>query len=253
MRPRRIIPIARALLAITLVAALAGCSAFQRQPREGDRVLLHVVQEDESLADVADDYYGNSRRARDIRRFNDLDRGEDPEPGAELRIPMTPKDMEALGRRRRARVPYAAGVDLVAERSFVDASIKFREAIELDPRFAEARYNLGATYQRMKAHEKALEEFKEAAELRPDNPTYCFAVGGSYFHLERYRRAADEFRRALKLDPFHLQARYSLAATLEKLGRTSEARREWRKYLDLDSTSAWADEARSRLEKLGEQ
>lgn len=233
--------------AIALAALLAGCA-----PRHGpnDRVLRHVVEDGESLEDVAADFYGSTRRAREIRRFNDIDRGEEPAAGRELRIPMTPDDMVFLERRRRARVPYNAGLELVAKGSYLDASTRFREAVELDPDFAAAHYNLGTTYQRMKAGEKAHEQFEKAVDLRPDNADYHFALGGSCFHLERYRRAAREFRRALDIDPFHLQARFSYAATLEKLGRLDDARREWRRYLELDDSSAWADKARTRLEAL---
>jgi tetratricopeptide (TPR) repeat protein len=235
---------------LAAVGALSGCAAFVRQPGPDDRVMRHVVGAGESIEDVALDYYGDEDRARDIRRFNGIDRGRDPEPGTELRIPMTPDDLQALERRRAARAAYERGLRLVAEKSYLDASVSFRNAVELDPDFAEARYNLGTTYQRMGVHEKALEQFEEAAKLRPDKVDYRFAVGGALFHLERYRRAVRELRRALDLDPFHLRARFSMAAALERLGRIDEARAEWRRYLQADEESAWADEARARLEAL---
>jgi tetratricopeptide (TPR) repeat protein len=239
-----------AIVIAAAVSTLAGCAAFQHRPGPDDRVLRHQVAPEESLEDVATTYYGDSDRAGDLRRFNDLDRGEEPEAGTELRIPMTPDDMRALERRRAARMAYRRGLDLVKEKSYLDASVSFREAVELDPDFAKARYNLGTTYQRMGAHEKALAQFEEAVELQPDNADYRFAVGGALFHLERYRRAVKALRRTLDLDPFHLEARFSLAASLEKLGRYNEARAEWRRYLQADDSSAWADEARERLEAL---
>lgn len=247
VRPR---PAAAVAVAFSL-AIIAGCATHR--PGPDDRVLRHVVAEDETLADLADDYYGNPRRAGDIRRFNDIDRGDAPAPGTELRIPMTPRDMETLERRRAARIPYNEGLELVADGDYLDASVRFREAVELDARFAEARYNLGAVYQRMGTYEKAFDEFEEAAQLRPDNADYRFAAGGARFHLEQYDRAVREFRRALDIDPFHLRARYSLAAALEKLGRTRDAREQWRHYLKLDDDSAWADKARARLEALEAQ
>jgi tetratricopeptide (TPR) repeat protein len=245
----------RILLGVVVLASmsLAGCSGLRRAPSDDDRVLRHVVQPDETLEDLADDYYGNTRRAREIRRFNDIGRGDDVKPGTELRIPMTGGDMVTLQRRRTARGPYNKGLALAERGSLLDASVEFREAVELDPRFAEACFNLGVTYQRMGAHEKALEQFRDAVGLRSENADYCYALGGSYFHLERFDRAVKEFRRALKLDPFHLKARYSFAASLEKVGKTRDARREWRKYIQLDPSSAWADKARARLDALEAQ
>lgn len=238
-------------MALAAAALVAGCAGPRHGPN--DRVLSHVVEEGESLEDVAAEYYGSTRRAREIGRFNDIDRGEEPVAGSELRIPMTSKDMAFLERRRRARVPYNAGLELVTEGSWLDASVRFREAIELDPDFAEAHYNLGTTYQRMKSQEKARDEFEKAVHLRPDDADYHFALGGACFHLEHYRQAEREFRRALDIDPFNLRARFSYAATLEKLGREDAARREWRRYLELDDSSEWADKARARLEALGGQ
>jgi tetratricopeptide (TPR) repeat protein len=249
-RIRETLYAALCVAALAAPAGMIGCSAFERRGAGEERVLVHVVGEGDTVEDIADDYYGDRGRARDIRRFNDIGRGEEAAAGAKLRIPMKPKDMETLERRRSARVPYDRGIDLAAKGSFLDATVKFREAIELDPRFAEAHFNLGVAYQRIKANKKALDELREAVRLHPDDADYRYAVGGAYFHLERYDRAVGEFERAIALDPFHAKARYSLAATLEKLGRVEEARRAWERYLQVDDSSEWADEARARLEKL---
>jgi tetratricopeptide (TPR) repeat protein len=241
----------RAAAVVIVMAAMLHWGCATHRPGPDDRVLRHVIAEDESVEDLADEYYGDAGRAREIRRFNDIGRGDDPDAGTELRVPMTPDDLAALERRRAARVPYNAGLKLVRDGSYLDASVRFREAVELDPRFAQGHYNLGAAYQRMGANEKALDEFEEAASLRPKNADYRFAVGGAYFHLEKIDRAVREFRRALEIDPFHLQARYSLAVALEDAGRLDDARAEWRRYLEIDSDSAWADRARARLDALG--
>jgi tetratricopeptide (TPR) repeat protein len=253
-RHQRNRPLALMLVAaIAAIAAAAGCTMLERRPGEGDRVLSHVVRPGETLEDLADDYYGDPRRAREIRRFNDIDRGETPEPGAKLDIPMSAKDMQTLDRRRRARVPYNEGLELVEGGSVLDASTLFRRAIDLDPRFAEAHYNLGATYVRMKAYEKARDSFKKAAKLRSDNADYRYAIGSAHFHLERYDRAANEFRKALKIDPYHLKAAYSIALAYEKMQHSKRAKKYWRLYLRLDDSSEWADEARKRLQSRESQ
>jgi tetratricopeptide (TPR) repeat protein len=245
------IPVAVAYIALLgAVALTAGCTALQRRDVETERVLVHVVEPGETVERLADDYYGDARREREIRRFNDLDREEPIEAGTQLRIPVTPADLETLQRRRAARVPYSEGRDLAQKGSFLDASTRFREAVELDPRFAEAYFNLGVTYQRIKAWERSLEELEAAIKLRPENPDYRFALGSTLFYMESYDRAVPEFRKALDLDPFHAKARFSLAVSYEKAGRVADAKREWRRYLEVDDESEWADQAREHLEKL---
>lgn len=252
-RLRGVVHAALCAAVLAVPAAMTGCSAFQRHDVADERVLVHVVKEGDTVEGIADDYYGDRKRAREIRRFNDVARGEEVEVGTKLRVPMAPKDMETLERRRGARAPYNRGLGLAEKGSYLDASVAFREAVELDPRFAEAHFNLGVAYQRIKANDKALDELREAARLRPDNADYHYAVGGAYFRVERYRHAIDSFERAIKIDPFHAKARYSLAVALEKLGRVREAREAWRRYLQIDDSSEWADEARSHLEKLESQ
>jgi tetratricopeptide (TPR) repeat protein len=235
-----------ALVALVAIATIPGCGPRTRKPVEGERVLRHEVAEGESLEKIADDYYGDADRSDEIREFNLLE-SDDVEPGDVVRIYMTPEDMEVLGRRKKARIPYNAGLDLVSRGSYLDAVNRFREAIELDPRFTEAIYNLGVTYQKLNAHDKAIDQFQLAAGLNPRDPDYYFAIGNSYFHEGRYPEAITSFERALDLDQRHLKAQYALAATLEKSGQTSRAITAWRRYLEMDNDSEWAKRARDRL------
>lgn len=239
-------------LLFSVVAAIAviwGCGYKSRKPVEGEKVLTHVVEDGETLETIADDYYGNPQRAQEISEFNLLETDELTE-GDVVRIYMDPEDMEALVQRKKARVPYNAGLDMVRRGAYVDAIAEFQEAVELDPDFAEAIYNLGVTYQKLDSHEKAIEQFGVAVKMRPEDAEYYYAMGNSYFHLERYDRAVRSFERALATNPNYLKAQYSLAASLEKTGNTARARREWQRYLDMDSDSEWADRARARLAEL---
>jgi tetratricopeptide (TPR) repeat protein len=242
----------RALASLAVVAALTaytGCAQKTRTPVEGEKVLTHEVTGDETLESIADTYYGDPDRGDEIRKFNLLE-SDELAAGDVVRVYMNPEDMEALAQRKRARVPYNAGLNLAAQGAYLEAITEFKVAVDLDPDFAEARYNLGVTFQKLDAHEKAVEQFERAISLRSKNPDYHYAMGNSYFHLQRYDRASREFERALKLNANHLKSQYSLAASLEKSGNTTRARREWRRYLELDGDSEWAERARARLAEL---
>jgi tetratricopeptide (TPR) repeat protein len=244
-RPFRIV----VLLGIAVLLAVLGCAGKTRKAVEGEKVLTHVVSTNETLESIADDYYGDPKRADEIRDFNLLET-DDPTEGEVVRVYMTPEDLEALARRKEARVPYNAGLDMVRRGSYLDAVSQFKRAIELDPGFAEAAYNLGVTFQKLDSHEKAIGQFEDAIELRPENPQYYFALGNSYYHLQRYDRAVRSFEQALSVNPADLKAQFSLALSLEKSGNKARARREWQRYLDMDGDSEWAERARARLAEL---
>lgn len=97
-----------------------------------------------------------------------------------------------------------------------------------------------------------------AATRLADAPASAFAdLSGAYLaRAERSHAVGDLIEaleagsRAVEAEPENRAARFNLALSLERLFLRGEAAEEWRNYLALDSSSKWADEARSRLEKL---
>jgi tetratricopeptide (TPR) repeat protein len=245
---------ARRMWICAWLLAVAGfawsCSGSGRRGSgEEDRVYSHTVKPGETLTEIADDYYGDPSRARALIKFNDLDTDQ-VRPGAVIRIPMDGKDVAHLKTREMAREPYNRGLAMVEGGAYLDAVQQFQESLEIDPDFVDARYNLGVTLQKMKSYDKAIDQFKQAIRARPEEPAYHFALGNAYFHLERYQDAAACFDEVMERDGAHLKAQYSLAMCYEKMGENDMARRAWQRYLELDGDSAWATEARKRLNSL---
>ncbi len=230
---------------------LQSCARRVRAPDDGGRVILHRVGENESLEQIAEDYYGDPDRANDLRDYNELSKGT-PSSGTYIHVPLTQAELVALERREKARVPYNEGLKLAARGAFVDAVERFKESLATDPDFFDARYNLGVTYQNMKAYDQALEQFRRLARTRKGDAKYAFAAGYCYFYMDRYDQAVKWFKKVLALEPDHAQAQFALAATYEKKGDVEQARIAWRRYLQIDSGSEWAAEARKRLESLGQ-
>jgi len=225
-----------------------GCGG-QRGVGPEDRIYSHSVKPGETLAEIADEYYGDPSRARSLMSFNELSE-EVPTPGTVIRIPMSTEDVAHLRVRERAREPYNRGLVLAENGSYLDAIQQFQTSLSIDPQFIDARYNLGVTFQKLKSYEKALGEFKTVVRKRPDVPEYHFALGNSYFYLGRYDDAADAFEDVVERDPYYRKAQYSLAVCYEKMGEKTKAKRAWQRYLEIDTGSAWATEARKRLSAL---
>jgi tetratricopeptide (TPR) repeat protein len=64
------------------------------------------------------------------------------------------------------------------------------------------------------------------------------------------QRALDLLERAVRLDPNRTEAWFNLGLAAEATGQRSRAMEAWTRTLALDSTSGWANEARTHLENL---
>jgi len=237
---------------LILVAALtlaAGCVRLGGGPGENAAVYEHRVKEGETLESVSRQYYLESGQSDRIAEFN-LITDEEITPGMTLRVPMTEPEVERLKTREKARVPYNKGLSLAENGAYIDAVQHFKEALEVDPEFADAHYNTGVSLQMMKSYDKATDSFERAIRYDPENPDYQYALGSCYFHQQSYRSAADAFERTIELRASYLKALYSLAVCYEKLERPEKARETWRRYLEFDDDSVWATEARKHLADL---
>jgi tetratricopeptide (TPR) repeat protein len=94
--------------------------------------------------------------------------------------------------------------------------------------------------------ELAEKEVGAGVEIHNDLGVAYFEAGGE----SRLQEAMLEFRHALEIDPSFAPAVFNLAIFHERTGAMPEAESQWRRYLQLDSSSAWSDEANTRLRNL---
>jgi tetratricopeptide (TPR) repeat protein len=144
---------------------------------------------------------------------------------------------EDLGRRRRrepepALACYERGVDLELDdpREAADA---YRQALELDPAFADAHLNLGRLLHEAGKTIEAEAHYRRALEARPEDPIALFNLGVALQDLRRLAEAAETYEKALELDPELADAHYNLAVVYEELGRKRSAIRHLKSYKSL--------------------
>jgi tetratricopeptide (TPR) repeat protein len=108
-------------------------------------------------------------------------------------------------RRNRPDFAYSAGthneigVFYYVRESYREAIEEFKKAVSIDPRFAEAYFNMGST---------------------------CSAIGQAQDAISCYRKV-------IQLEPRHSYGHWNLAVNLEKAGDIEGAVRHWKKYMDL--------------------
>ena len=124
---------------------------------------------------------------------------------------------------------------------------------------AEARAALGAALLVLGDTNNGVLALEAAAQMSPDNAFIQNDLTAAYLARSRREGGAQDLARAisaaglaLKSNPDLIEALFNRALGLEMLGPASAARDAWNAYLKRDASSAWADEARRRLELLAE-
>jgi tetratricopeptide (TPR) repeat protein len=114
------------------------------------------------------------------------------------------------------------------EGDYTRAAESFERALEVDPAFNEARFNLGISYLRLGAKDaeyrrKARAEFHKMLAVNPQVADAHHALGEVAFLERDFAGAAASFRTAVKLAPSHATAWHDLGAALLELQRHAEA------------------------------
>jgi tetratricopeptide (TPR) repeat protein len=247
-------PLAALLLFVLLVA---GCAkrvtppvADEVPPPVDGQYLDHTVADGETLAQVADNYYGNPSLSARIAADNGIGDPERIIPGSVLRLRFTPDEWESARKRSAALVPYNKGVDLLAKERLAEAEKQFRLALDTAPGLVAAQYNLALVLLKRGKTEEALTLLEDLANRRPTDTDFLFAWGNALFQAARFDEAAVQFQAALAVDPELKRAAFGLARSLQEGQHVAEAIAAWNLYLELDATSSWAAAARRNLKIL---
>lgn len=109
------------------------------------------------------------------------------------------------------------------------AIAEFDAAININPNFAQAHYNLAFALVLAGRHEESLPCLDKAERLSPRDPllfAFCAVRAQALFHIGEYDRSLQEARRSSRQSNVHANARALLVAVLGQLGRLDEARSE---------------------------
>lgn len=112
---------------------------------------------------------------------------------------------------------------------FDEAIYMYNKALEKDPKFYKAHYNLGYIYLAQDKPNMALSEFKKSVKYKDGFSYGYYNMGCAYLKLKQYRNARFNFFRAMDLKADEPMVYYNLAYTFKKMNNEKQAQ----KYLDL--------------------
>ena len=90
------------------------------------------------------------------------------------------------------------------------AQEEFIKALEIDPEYADAHYNLGLLFHRQGELDEAVNHYKKAILHGGNNPRPHNNLGVAYATMGKTREAEEEYQKALKIDPSFDDARVNL-------------------------------------------
>jgi Flp pilus assembly protein TadD len=151
-----------------------------------------------------------------------------------LRVTSGPRSTDEMGNLLLQVVPTSA-----TDRSRLMQSL-LEHAVEVNPRSARARNELGGALLKAGRTPDAVRHFKRATELSPDDPYLLFNLGKALAAAGAGTDAARAFQQALTLNPDFAEAHDELGVLLFAAGRLDDAIAHLRKAVDLAPGSAVA-------------
>jgi tetratricopeptide (TPR) repeat protein len=109
---------------------------------------------------------------------------------------------------------FKSGEEYAAQKNYSAAVIQYRNAIQQDPRFGEARYKLAIAYAQTGDLKNSLYESVRAADLLPDRPEIQLHAAGLLLLARRFPDARARAEEVLKRDPKNVQAQVALGNAL---------------------------------------
>ena len=139
------------------------------------------------------------------------------------------------GDRSAAQTAFAQGVRDQAARKLPDAVQAYRKAIQLDPAFFEAHYNLGLALATRGDFLPALAAYEDALAARPNSLDARYNLALTLGQAGYAVDSAAEFDTLLMSYPKDIRAHLALANVYaQQLKDPARARKEYAKVLELD-------------------
>ncbi len=145
---------------------------------------------------------------------------------------------------------FERGCRLDADPATYDQAIAaYRDALGLDPDFADAHCNLGAVHYNRGERDDARRHFERCLRNDPNHVEAHFNLANLLEEEGCNDMALHHYRAGLAADPFYPDLHINLALLYEKMEMRTGAVEHWKRYLQLEPEGSWSEVARLRLER----
>jgi len=110
----------------------------------------------------------------------------------------------------------------------------YNKVISINARFDRAYLNLGVIYSRLQNYSKAKLMFEKVIELSPTSSDAYFNLGFIYEMRGDNKKAIKEYQKAIEFNPNHAKAYYNLGNVYAALGDNAKALESYRKSISIN-------------------
>lgn len=137
-----------------------------------------------------------------------------------------------------AQQKQAEASRLLREGRLTEAEALYREAIRLEPGFADAHGNLGVVFAQQRKLPEAEAAFRLAIRLNPTGTVRYVNLATCLFEQNRFAETEEWARQAIQLDPTSAEAHHMLGCALEVRNRLEPAEAALREALRINPRHA---------------
>ncbi|MGA2237439.1 MAG: tetratricopeptide repeat protein, partial [Terriglobales bacterium] len=110
--------------------------------------------------------------------------------------------------------------------------------------------NLGTLYYNRQEYALAERHYRSAIEIDPRYALAYFDLGNVLDETGRVEEAIDTYKTAIQLAPTYADAHYNIALAYEKTREPRKALQHWRAYVKLDTTGPWTVHAKHQIQRI---
>ena len=127
------------------------------------------------------------------------------------------------------------GAEAFRNNLYDTAEKDLKQAIQTDPSYDIAYYNLGKVLQKQRKFDQATEAFESAVQKSPGNANFQYDLGEVYFESRKLDQAEKAFLAATSADPKLFKAWWRLGTVYKILDRPKEADQALRKAIEANT------------------
>jgi uncharacterized protein (TIGR02466 family) len=98
------------------------------------------------------------------------------------------------------------GVTLEAQKKLKEAAVSYRNALKIQPQFAEMEFNLGSVLYQLGDGHGAIQHYQKAIQIKPDLVVAYFNLGIAYQNESQFDKALSAYEKAIELEPGFYEA-----------------------------------------------